>query len=331
MARFGATQNDSVKVIEAILHLIVTEAVAEPQEQEMEKEDKEKQHYVPARDSGGDELPLPEITAAEILANLGEAALNDIANSFGLPIGEKQSEKAPEEYDPLDAAVRSIMDDGMFNIKRSPMKKPLIPSPAREQHPLFPGGDDPRIIRLSRTSPASAKALFRLAGQGPHSDITRTIPSNQTVSPSKGISTLVPERKPTTSTDHNIASNNFPSAPSLLPPNGSSALNSSPSKSTSMIGSNPTSVATSSPTMLLSSSGIALHPAARLGASTGSSDAQSATESSPITTAKANTLTAAQPESDNTNESNIRRCNALTESITPVNKSSPVVLSLIHI
>ena len=91
-----------------------------------------------------------------------------------------------------------------------------------------------------------------------------------------------------------------------------------------MICANTASVAASSPTML-SSSGITLHPAARLGASTDSSDALSATESSPITTAKANNLNAAQPESDNTNESSIRKFNALTESITPVNKSSPVV------
>ena len=42
--------------------------------------------------ASGVELPLPEITAAEILANLGEAALNCTNNSLTNEISNNQSE-----------------------------------------------------------------------------------------------------------------------------------------------------------------------------------------------------------------------------------------------
>ena len=173
MDRFGATEMDSVAVIENILNLVIDKAVTEvPHKTNYGKHSNE---------TICEGFPIPEITAAETLANLGDETLN---NSLNVSPSHDQGnqEIIANEYDPVDAAVRSIMDiDSMFNIKRSPVKG--------------------HSISLSGTD-ASSQSLKRPHGQGGHpSSIKATGQDVQSSSPTKRTPTLISFQKSSTSKD----------------------------------------------------------------------------------------------------------------------------------
>ena len=127
MIRLGATQVESIGIIETIIKEVISGVVKEP----IESDDP----LIPDC-SPGKEHTEPEINAAEILANLGDTVVDDFTTP---PLNElKQLDNAtPEEYDPVAAAVSSIMDiDSMFNIKKSPVKNHAI-SPYRDNRMPF--------------------------------------------------------------------------------------------------------------------------------------------------------------------------------------------------
>ena len=194
MAKFGATQVESVKVIEAIVNSILGEAVTEQVHSEKNNPD-----------VSTSQLPLHEITAAEILANLSEATLNESFTSK-LPTGENQQEKVtPEEYDPVAAAVSSIMDiDSMFSVKKSPVKNHVNASPIREPHLISNSGDQ-RLVRLGNTPATSSPGLIKLTSKaGDSSDLKLRKQANQILPP-----TLISFQRSTSNIDDGSVSKNI--------------------------------------------------------------------------------------------------------------------------
>ena len=173
MDRFGATEMDSVAVIENILNNIIAKAVTE-----VPLQTNNSKHSTETICEG---FLIPEITAAETLANLGDATLNN--SLIVSPCHDPGNQEAnANEYDPVDAAVRSIMDiDSMFNIKKSPVKG----------HAMSLSGTD-----------ATFQSLKRPHGHGGHpSSIKATGQDVQSSSPTKRAPTLISFQKSSTSKD----------------------------------------------------------------------------------------------------------------------------------
>ena len=202
MDRFGATQNDSVKVVHTILDFVIGNAVTEHSNKTL--------HIQRSDTTLAQDLPLPEITAAEILANLGDATVNDSMTS-SIVNEEKLIERdSTKEYDPVDAAVRSIMDiDSMFNIKRSPVKN-NIASPLRA-HQQLSKSDDTKLLDPNRVPIMNSQAILKPSSQGGTlNPIKIAGQGNHKLSPIKGTAIQIPLQK--SNIKCNSSSNTFNSS-----------------------------------------------------------------------------------------------------------------------
>ena len=112
LVKYGAKSIENVKFCEEIIDSLLMKVIPDEPEVMNEKEDSEKEN-------------------TEIEANKENE--EDVSLSTTSPPKDKkedsESEKSPEEYDPIDAAVRSIMGpEGTIRMNRSPTKTPLSPS-----------------------------------------------------------------------------------------------------------------------------------------------------------------------------------------------------------
>ena len=107
----------------------------------------------------------------------------------------KPKKDLTKEYDPVDAAVRSIMDiDSMFNIKTSPVKN-NIASPLREHQHLLKS-DNLKLLERNRVPTMNSPAFLKLSGQpGTLNSIKITGQGNHKLSPTKVAAIQIPLQK----------------------------------------------------------------------------------------------------------------------------------------
>ena len=157
MVKYGATKKESIGVIGTIIDEIVSEVIQHPMECD---------EGVSSDVSPGKEHTEPEIDAAEILANLGDTTVTDSLVPQFEDINQLDN-APPEEYDPVAAAVSSIMDiDSMFNIKKSPVKNHPI-SPHRENRLPLHSNSDMKSSKISLGTSILSQSATKLEHQIP--------------------------------------------------------------------------------------------------------------------------------------------------------------------
>lgn len=155
MIKYGASQRDTVGIIRTIIGEIVGDVVVEPSNCE---------EPLPSEVSPSKEHTVPEMNAAEVLANLGDATMNDCSV---MESDNQYFDVEAAEYDPVAAAVSSIMDiDSMFSIKKSPVKGHAI-SPHRDNRLSMVNSTDQKMSRIHQGMGNVSQNIVKFEHQEP--------------------------------------------------------------------------------------------------------------------------------------------------------------------
>ena len=155
MIKYGASQRDTVGIIRTIIGEIVGDVVVEPSNCE---------EPLPSEVSPSKEHTVPEMNAAEVLANLGDATMNDCSV---MESDNQYFDVEAAEYDPVAAAVSSIMDiDSMFSIKKSPVKGHPI-SPHRDNRLSMVNSTDQKMSRIHQGMGNVSQNIVKFEHQEP--------------------------------------------------------------------------------------------------------------------------------------------------------------------
>lgn len=137
LIKYGAKSIENVKFCEEIISDILMKVIPDENESN-EKEDSEKENTeIEANKENEEEVSLGATSPSKDKKE------------------DSESEKSPEEYDPIDAAVRSIMGpEGTIRMNRSPTKTPLSPTgsdfmrstPNYPPHPAVNPSEPPQLV-----------------------------------------------------------------------------------------------------------------------------------------------------------------------------------------